>query len=120
MPVVKLTAQNFEEYLMKTPMIMIDFASDRPASKEFSSIFDAQSEKTKLIVFGRVDTAAEKDIVEGFGITKTPTLLMMKEGNLYREIPGGVDEGYLKAMMDELRELDMDALPAASEKNKKD
>lgn len=63
-----------------------------------------------MIGFGRVFTAEELDIVEGFGITKTPTLMILKAGNLVRDIPGAVDEAMLKALMDELRELDIAAL----------
>ncbi len=47
-------------------------------------------------------TEVEKDLVEGFEITKTPTLLVYLEEPEIRSIPGGCDEAAIKAIISEI------------------
>lgn len=103
MAVIELTGENIFETIEKSLCLFINFSSpDKKQSVEFTNLFESFSEKNKSVVYGRVKTEAEKDIVEGFEITKTPTLMVYLEGQELRNIPGGCDEAMMKAIINEI------------------
>ena len=102
MAVIELNASNFFEKIEGSLCLFINFSSpEKKQSIEFTSIFEQFSEKHESVVFGRVKTEVEKDIVEGFEITKTPTLMVYLEGKEMHNIPGACDEATMKAIINQ-------------------
>ena len=62
------------------------------------------------ITFAKVDTDAEKDLAGALGISSIPTLMVFRDNvMLYREA-GALPAKALDSLIDQVRELDMDAL----------
>ncbi len=103
MAVIELNSKNIFETIEKSLCLFINFSfSEKKQSIEFSDMFEKFSEKHKSVVFGSVRTEVENDIVEGFQITKTPTLMVFLEGQEARNVPGGCDEATMKAFINEI------------------
>ena len=87
MAVIELNGENIFETIQKSLCVFINFSSpEKKQSIEFTQMFERFS---------------EKNIVEGFEITKTPTLMVYLEGQELRNIPGGCDEATMKASINE-------------------
>ncbi len=120
MPVIEINGENIFKIIEETPLLFVDLSSpERPLCKEFKLVIDEASVKYKSIVFGRVNTDVERDIVEGFSLQKTPTLIIFKEGIEVHHIPGAVDAPMLRSLIDSVREIDMDAVRAEIENRRK-
>ncbi len=104
MAVIELNGKNIFETIVNSLCLFINFSSpEKKQSIEFTDMFEKFSEKHKSVVFGRVRTEIENDIVEGFEITKTPTLIIYLEGQELRNIPGGCDEATMKAIINDIK-----------------
>lgn len=103
MAVIEITGLNIFDIIKESRVLYINFSSpERKPSIEFTQVFERFSEKHKSIVCGRVKTELEKDLTEGFEITKTPTLMVYFEGSEYRNVPGGCDDAMMKGFFNEI------------------
>ena len=71
MATVNLTAETFEETVAKDGIVLIDFWADWCGPcKNFAPIYEQSSETKTEIVHGKVDTEAEQELAQQFGITR--------------------------------------------------
>ena len=108
---VKITTENFESYKNGNLPLVVDFwATWCGPCKNFGPIYEKASEANPDITFAKVDTDAEKDLAGALGISSIPTLMVFRDNvMLYREA-GALPAKALDSLIDQVRELDMDAL----------
>ena len=70
--------------------------------------YERASEANPDIVFGKIDTEAERQLAAGFGITSIPTLVAFREGMIVYAQPGALGSAQLDQLISGVRGLDME------------
>jgi len=104
-----LTDSNFDETVASGGIVLVDFwAGWCGPCRMFAPIFEKASEENPDIVFGKVDTEAERELAERFGIMSIPTLMAFRDGVLLYAQPGALPKAALDDLISQVRALDMD------------
>src|SRR5215469_18418519 len=97
MATVELTAENFQTVVGEADLALVDFwASWCGPRRMFGPIFERASEKHSDLVFAKVDTEAQQDLAQAFGITSIPTLMVIKDKVILFAQPGALPEAALE------------------------
>ncbi len=113
MATVTLTESAFTDTVRDNDIVLVDFwAAWCGPCRRFAPVFEAASEKHPDIVFGKVDTEAERTLAAQAGITSIPTLMAFREGILVFAQPGALPAAGLEQVVAAVRELDMDDVRA--------
>ena len=108
MATTELTATNFEETVLGNDIVLVDFwAAWCGPCRMFAPVFDAASAKYPEIVFGKVDTEAERGLAGAAGIMSIPTLMAFREGILVFSQPGALPATALEEVIEAVQGLDM-------------
>ena len=109
MSIVTLTEDTFEEAVTKPGITLIDWwASWCGPCRMFAPTYEKASEKHDDIVFGKVDTEAERELSAAAQIMSIPTLMAFRDGLLVFSQPGALPESALEEVIQAVRDLDMD------------
>jgi thioredoxin 1 len=96
---------------VKDGIVLIDFwASWCGPCRQFAPVFERVSERNTDAVFAKVDTEAEPELAQMYGITAIPTLVVYRDGIPVFGQPGAMREGDLEDVLKQVRDLDMDAV----------
>jgi len=96
---------------VKDGIVLIDFwASWCGPCRQFAPVFERVSERNEDAVFAKVDTEAEPDLAQMYGITAIPTLVVYRDGIPVFGQPGALREADLEDILKQVRDLDMDAV----------
>jgi len=98
---------------VKEGIVLIDFwAAWCGPCRQFGPIFERVSEKNPDAVFAKVDTEAEQELAQQYGITSIPMLVVYRDGIPVFGQPGALPEPALEDILRQDRELDMDDVRA--------
>ena len=113
MATMTLTAENFQDTVTGDGIVLVDFwAGWCGPCRRFAPVFEAASEQHADIVFGKVDTEAERDLAGAAGISSIPTLMAFRDGILVFAQPGALPAAMLGKVIGAVRDLDMDEVRA--------
>lgn len=105
-----LTATNFEETIAGNEIVLVDFwASWCGPCRQFAPVFEGAAEAHPEIVFGKVDTEAERELAAAALITSIPTLMAFKNGRLVFSQPGALPAAVLAELVVAVVQLDVEA-----------
>jgi thioredoxin len=113
MSTTTLNAAGFEDVLKENDIVLVDFwASWCGPCRMFAPVFEKASDEHPDIVFGKVDTEAERSLAAAAGIQSIPTLMAFREGVLVFSQPGALPASALAEVISAVRALDMDEVHA--------
>src|SRR3954469_19019969 len=106
---IELTDKNFEEHLKKGGILLIDFwAAWCPPCRAFGPVFEASAVKHADMVFGKVDTEAQRSFAGAFDIQSIPTLAIFRDGILLFSQAGALPAPALEKIIEQVSSLDME------------
>jgi thioredoxin 1 len=108
MATVTLTTSNFQEYVEKPGILVIDWwATWCGPCRAFAPIYEKASDKYTDVVFGKIDTDAEQELAATFEIRSIPTLMVFRDQVLVFARPGMIPGAALEDLVDKVKALDM-------------
>src|SRR5258706_924033 len=108
MATVTLTAKNFQEYVEKPGILVIDWwATWCGPCRAFAPIYEKASDKYTDVVFGKIDTDAEQELAMTVEIRSIPTLMVFREQVLVFARPGMIPAAAFDDLVDKVKGLDM-------------
>ena len=108
-----LTGADFETTVTSNPVVLVDFwAAWFGPCRSFAPTFAAPSAKHDGVVFGKVDTEAERELAQAATISTIPTLMAFRDGILVYRQPGALRAADLDDLIEQIHGLDMDAIRA--------
>jgi thioredoxin len=109
MATVALTAENFNQYVEKDGVLVIDWwAPWCGPCRAFGPIYDKASEQHADVTFGKVNTEEQPELAGTFQIQAIPTLMVFRDQVLVFARPGAIPAAALEEIIGQVRALDMD------------
>lgn len=114
MPTTEITSDNLEQTVTDNDIVVLDFwAAWCGPCRNFAPVFERASDEHADIVFGKIDTEAQRELAAGFGISSIPTVMAFREQVIVYAEPGALNAEQLEHIIGAVRDLDMEAVHAA-------
>ncbi|MCC5475737.1 thioredoxin [Streptomyces sp. NPDC059680] len=106
---VELTKDNFDQTVTDNDFVLIDFwAAWCGPCRQFAPVYEKAAVDNPDLVFGKVDTEAQPELAQAFGIQSIPTLMIVRDKVAVFAQPGALPEAALTDLIGQARKLDMD------------
>jgi thioredoxin 1 len=76
--------------------------------RQFGPVFEQASDRHGDITFGKVDTEAQVEIAQAFGVSSIPTVMAVRDGVVLYAEPGALPAAALEDLIGQVTALDMD------------
>ncbi|HEX7000463.1 MAG TPA: thioredoxin [Trueperaceae bacterium] len=109
----EITAETLEETITGNDIVLLDFWAEWCGPcRMFGPIFEKAAETHPDIVFGKIDTEAQRELAAAFDIRSIPTLMAFRENVLVYAQPGALMAPQLEQLITAVRDLDMEDVHA--------
>ena len=113
MPTREITPANLEDTIATGGIVLLDFwAAWCGPCRAFGPVFEAASDEHPEMVFGKVDTEAQRELAAAFRIMSIPTLVVFRDGIPVYAQPGALNAEALDSLIEAVEKLDMTAVRA--------
>jgi len=113
MSTLEITADNFNDTVEQNAIVFLDFwAAWCGPCRNFAPVYEAAAEANQDIVFGKIDTEAQRDLAAAFQIRSIPTIAVIREGVMVFRESGALPASALEQVIQGVRGLDMEQVRA--------
>ncbi|AAK42402.1 thioredoxin [Saccharolobus solfataricus] len=104
-PVKHLNSKNFDEFITKNKIVVVDFWAEWCAPcLILAPVIEELANDYPQVAFGKLNTEESQDIAMRYGIMSLPTIMFFKNGELVDQILGAVPREEIEVRLKSLLE----------------